>query len=50
MKVGILGLPLLSGLQFHCLKKGILAVEALLLLVSANCPPARGGQREKSVK
>ena len=47
VKVGTLGLPLLSGLQFHCLKKGILAVEASLPLVSANCPPARGGQRER---
>ena len=36
VKVGTVGLPLLSGLQFHCLKKGILAVEAPLQLVSVN--------------
>lgn len=27
------GLPLVLGLQFHCPEKGILAVEALVLLV-----------------
>lgn len=32
-EVRTLGLPLLLGLQFHCLKKGILAIEAPLLLV-----------------
>lgn len=47
VKVRTLGLPLLSGLQFHCLKKGILAVGASLLFVSLNCLLTPGGQRER---
>lgn len=49
VKVRTFGLPLLSGLQFHCLKKGILAVEAPLLLVSVNSPLTLGRSKRKSV-
>lgn len=47
VKVGTFGLPLVLGLQFHCLKKGILAVEGPVLLVSVNSPLTLGGQRER---
>lgn len=38
MKVKTWGLRLLSGLQFHCLKKGILAVEDAQILVLVGSP------------
>lgn len=50
MKVGTFRSPLLFGLQFHCLKKGIFRLEASVLLVLVNCPLTLEGQRRKSVK
>lgn len=46
VKVGTFRLPLVLGLQFHSLKKGILAVEAPLLLVLVNSSLTLQGQRK----
>lgn len=48
MKVGTFGLPLVLGLQFHSLKKGILPIEAPLLLVLVNSSLTLEGQRERA--